>query len=104
VKFIIMQFSPRSVFIPFRSRYPPQRSVLKIYISVSHMTEIMNLFSFSCGTTRSFVGQNTRSIGRDTGNRTQLLFFQAIWSVQLLRTNASLILNIFHMFLNIGNE
>jgi hypothetical protein len=29
VKFIIMQFSPRSVFLPFRSKYPPQHSVLK---------------------------------------------------------------------------
>jgi hypothetical protein len=29
VKFIIMQFSSRSVFIPFRSKYPPQHSVLK---------------------------------------------------------------------------
>jgi hypothetical protein len=25
VKFIIMQFSPRSVFLPFRSKYPPQQ-------------------------------------------------------------------------------
>jgi hypothetical protein len=24
-----MQFSPRSVFLPFRSKYPPQHSVLK---------------------------------------------------------------------------
>jgi hypothetical protein len=29
VKFIITQFSPRSVFLPFRSKYP-QHSVLKI--------------------------------------------------------------------------
>jgi hypothetical protein len=29
VKFIIMQFSPRSVFHHFRSKYPPQHSVLK---------------------------------------------------------------------------
>jgi hypothetical protein len=29
VKFIIMQFSPRSVFLPLRSIYPPQHSVLK---------------------------------------------------------------------------
>jgi hypothetical protein len=29
VKFIIMQFSPRSAFLPFRSKYPPQHSVLK---------------------------------------------------------------------------
>jgi len=29
VKFIIMQFSPRSVFLPFRSKYPPQHSVFK---------------------------------------------------------------------------
>jgi hypothetical protein len=29
VKFIIMQFSPWSVFLPFRSKYPPQHSVLK---------------------------------------------------------------------------
>jgi hypothetical protein len=29
MKFIIMQFSPRSVFLPFRSKYPPQHSVLK---------------------------------------------------------------------------
>jgi hypothetical protein len=27
VKFIIMQFSPRSVFLPFRSKHPPQHSV-----------------------------------------------------------------------------
>jgi hypothetical protein len=29
MKFIIMQFSPRSVFLPFRSKCPPQLSVLK---------------------------------------------------------------------------
>jgi hypothetical protein len=29
VKFIIMQFSPRSVFLPFRSKYLPQHSALK---------------------------------------------------------------------------
>jgi hypothetical protein len=29
MKFIIMQFSPRSVFLPFRSKYLPQHSVLK---------------------------------------------------------------------------
>jgi hypothetical protein len=29
MKFIIMQFSPWSVFLPFRSKYPPQHSVLK---------------------------------------------------------------------------
>jgi hypothetical protein len=29
VKFIIMQFSPQSIFLPFRSKYPPQHSVLK---------------------------------------------------------------------------
>jgi hypothetical protein len=29
VNFIIMQFSLRSVFLPFRSKYPPQHSVLK---------------------------------------------------------------------------
>jgi hypothetical protein len=29
MKFIIMQFSPRSVFLPFRSKYLPQLSVLK---------------------------------------------------------------------------
>jgi len=29
MKFIIMQFSPLSVFIPFRSKYLPQHSVLK---------------------------------------------------------------------------
>jgi hypothetical protein len=29
MKFIIMQFSPRSVFLPFRSKYHPQHSVLK---------------------------------------------------------------------------
>jgi hypothetical protein len=29
VKFIIMQVSPLSVFLPFRSKYPPQHSVLK---------------------------------------------------------------------------
>jgi hypothetical protein len=29
VKFIMMQFSPRSVFLPFRSKYPPQHSVLR---------------------------------------------------------------------------
>jgi hypothetical protein len=29
VKFIIMQFSPRYVFLSFRSKYPPQHSVLK---------------------------------------------------------------------------
>jgi hypothetical protein len=29
MKFIIMQFSPRYVFLPFRSKYPPQHSVLK---------------------------------------------------------------------------
>jgi hypothetical protein len=29
MKFIITQFSPRSVFLPFRSKYPPQHSVLK---------------------------------------------------------------------------
>jgi hypothetical protein len=28
MKFIIMQFSPRSVFIPFRSKYLPQHTVL----------------------------------------------------------------------------
>jgi hypothetical protein len=27
VKFIIMQFSLRSFYLPFRSKYPPQRSV-----------------------------------------------------------------------------
>jgi hypothetical protein len=26
VNFIIMQFSPRSIFLPFRSKYPPQHS------------------------------------------------------------------------------
>jgi hypothetical protein len=25
IKFIIMQFSPLSVFIPFRTKYPPQK-------------------------------------------------------------------------------
>jgi hypothetical protein len=29
MKFVIMQFSPRSVFLPFRPKYPPQHSVLK---------------------------------------------------------------------------
>jgi hypothetical protein len=29
MKFIIMQFSPRSVFLPFRSKYPPQHTLLK---------------------------------------------------------------------------
>jgi hypothetical protein len=29
VKFIIMQFSAWSVSLPFRSKYPPQHSVLK---------------------------------------------------------------------------
>jgi hypothetical protein len=29
VKFIIMQFSPWSVFLPFKSKYLPQHSVLK---------------------------------------------------------------------------
>jgi hypothetical protein len=29
MKFIIMQFSPWSIFLPFRSKYPPQHSVLK---------------------------------------------------------------------------
>jgi hypothetical protein len=29
MKFIIMQFSPRPIFLPFRSKYPPQHSVLK---------------------------------------------------------------------------
>jgi hypothetical protein len=29
VKFIIVQFSPWSVFLPFRSKYLPQHSVLK---------------------------------------------------------------------------
>jgi hypothetical protein len=37
VKFIIMQFSPRSVFVPFRSKYPPQHSSQKplIYVPLS---------------------------------------------------------------------
>jgi hypothetical protein len=30
VKFIIMQFSPWSVFLIFRSKYPPQHSVLNV--------------------------------------------------------------------------
>jgi hypothetical protein len=30
MKVIIMQFSPQPVFLPFRSKYPPQHSVLKI--------------------------------------------------------------------------
>jgi hypothetical protein len=30
VRFIIVQFSPRSVYLPFRSKYPPQHSVLRI--------------------------------------------------------------------------
>jgi len=34
MKFIIMQFSPRSVFIRFRTRYPPQRFVLRSSQSV----------------------------------------------------------------------
>jgi hypothetical protein len=34
MKFIIMQFSPRSIFILFRSKYPPQHSVLKNLQSV----------------------------------------------------------------------
>jgi hypothetical protein len=29
VKFIIMQFSPRTVVLPYRSKYLPQHSVLK---------------------------------------------------------------------------
>jgi hypothetical protein len=29
MKFVIMQFSPRTVFFPFRSKYLPQHSVLK---------------------------------------------------------------------------
>jgi hypothetical protein len=29
MSFIIMQFSPRSIFLPFRSKYPPQHSVLR---------------------------------------------------------------------------
>jgi hypothetical protein len=28
-KFIIMQFSSRPVFLPFRTKYPPQQPVLK---------------------------------------------------------------------------
>jgi hypothetical protein len=28
VKFIIMQSSPQSIFLPFRSKYSPQHSVL----------------------------------------------------------------------------
>jgi hypothetical protein len=39
VKFIIMQFSSRSVFLPFRSKYLPQHSILKnlqfVYLSQS---------------------------------------------------------------------
>jgi hypothetical protein len=34
VKFIIMQFSPWSVFLPFRSKYLPQHSVLKKSLSL----------------------------------------------------------------------
>jgi hypothetical protein len=34
LKFIIMQFSPRPFFFPFRSNYHPQHSVLKIPQSV----------------------------------------------------------------------
>jgi hypothetical protein len=30
VKFIIMQFSPWSISLPFRSKYPPQHSVLYV--------------------------------------------------------------------------
>jgi hypothetical protein len=34
VKFIIMQFSPRSFFLHFRSKYPSQHSVLKNHQSM----------------------------------------------------------------------
>jgi hypothetical protein len=34
MKFIIMQFSPWSVFLPFRSKYFPQHSVLKNHQSM----------------------------------------------------------------------
>jgi hypothetical protein len=34
MKFIIMQLSPRSVFLPFRSKYSPQHSVLKNHQSM----------------------------------------------------------------------
>jgi hypothetical protein len=32
MKFVIMQFSPRSVFLPFRSKYLPQHSALKLFL------------------------------------------------------------------------
>jgi hypothetical protein len=38
MKFIILQFSPRSVFFPFGSKYLPQQSVLKkpsVYVPLS---------------------------------------------------------------------
>jgi hypothetical protein len=34
MKFIIIQFSPRSVFLPFRSKYPPQHSFQKSSVYV----------------------------------------------------------------------
>jgi hypothetical protein len=43
MKFIIMQFSPRSVFLPFRSKYPQhcsqKRSVISIFIFSNWMWE-----------------------------------------------------------------
>jgi hypothetical protein len=41
-----MQFSPRSVFLPFRSKFPPQDSVLRIPQSVS----LLQSFIFSANT------------------------------------------------------
>jgi hypothetical protein len=36
MKVIIMQLSPQFIFLPFRSKYPPQHSVLKVRDQVVH--------------------------------------------------------------------
>jgi hypothetical protein len=49
VKFIIMQFFPRSVFLPFRSKYPPQHCFKKL--SVYESLKVRDQVSHPCSTT-----------------------------------------------------
>jgi hypothetical protein len=63
MKFIIMLFSPRSVFLPFRSKYLPQHFSQKLSVSVSppkwetkfrtHTAYIIWLWYLNCGLIRS---------------------------------------------------
>jgi hypothetical protein len=54
MKFIIMQFSPWSVFIPFSSKYPPQHTVLKD-LSLSSSLKVKDQVSQPHSKTRKII-------------------------------------------------